>query len=86
MAKKTTRRRPGRPQGARNQQHDRVHVEVSRCRKCNSTERSPYTHKTTKAVSGERDGKPFNRIVWRRTKCLACGQARIDQMFELVEV
>jgi hypothetical protein len=33
-------------------------------------------------AGGIKDGKRFNAVVWRRTSCKVCGQARIDKCYE----
>ena len=76
------RRRPGRPKGSTNTDADVVHVEPSRCRRCGSTRRGDYYGKTEQAFCGKHNGQPFTHIVRRRTKCLDCGQVRIDRAYE----
>lgn len=57
-------------------------VEISRCPKCGSPERAHYANKRVLEASGVKDGRPYARVVWRRTRCLACGQVRDDKTFE----
>jgi len=58
---------------------DQSTAEPSRCRRCLSTKRSEYRRPPeVHHLSGIRDGKPFNRIEYRLTKCLDCGQHRRD--------
>jgi hypothetical protein len=59
-----------------------VTVEPSRCQSCGSTEREKYFCTTTRAIAGSHDGQPYTHIVWRRTRCKACGQVRIDKSYE----
>jgi hypothetical protein len=59
-------------------------VEPSRCKKCGSTRRADYHHTHTVDGGGEFHGQPFSRVVFRRTACLDCGQARVDRTYELV--
>jgi hypothetical protein len=62
---------------------DVVDVGLSRCRKCQCTERSPYTNTTEREIGGvTADGRPYTHILWRSTKCLNCGQCRRDRCFE----
>jgi hypothetical protein len=76
-------RRRGRPPGSRNQPRPVVTVDASRCPKCGSTERGPYTRNHETPLAGlTRDGKPATHLVRRWTKCLSCGQARIDRSYE----
>jgi hypothetical protein len=72
----------GRPKGARKQEYPQSIGELTRCRKCDSTERTKYTTIKEMAHAGERDGKPYTRVVWRHTACASCGQVRIDQHYE----
>lgn len=59
---------------------DVVVTSVTRCTKCDSTERVPYFGTVTRAISGlDPEGKVFTHVIWRRTRCKACGQARIDR-------
>lgn len=74
----------GRPPGSPNVKTV-VDVPASRCPICNSTERSDYLDRTGQEIEGlDSDGKPYDLIVRRRTRCLGCGQLRIDRTFELV--
>ena len=75
--------RPGRPKGSGNVETDCVHVEASRCKQCGSTEREGYSRRLVREIAGERDGVPYDRVVWRWTKCRACGQARVDITCEM---
>lgn len=60
-----------------------VDVKVSHCRKCHSTERTAYTNTVEREISGvTSDQRPYTHILWRSTKCAACGQARKDRCFE----
>lgn len=55
------------------------------CPACGSTNRAPYAgHKQELDYAGEFEGRPYNKVVWRRTRCLDCGQARLDKSHELV--
>lgn len=75
----------GRPKGAKTEQREQAIAELSRCRRCQSTDREAYTGQPfTQRLSGTRDGKPYNRVVRRRTRCRNCGQARFDLTYELV--
>jgi len=76
-------KRSGRPRGARNRDLDTVSGEATRCRKCGSTDREPYFGKRTLDYAGTTpDGKPYTRVVWRRTVCRSCGQHRMDKSYE----
>lgn len=77
----TEKKQPGRPVGAGNVV-DVVTVAPSRCRKCQSTDRTPYTNTVERAIEGLQDGQPYTHILWRATKCAACGQSRRDRCFE----
>ena len=80
--KRRPRRRPGRPKGSTNADPDVNTVEPSRCQRCGSTRRGDYYGKTEQAFQGVQNGLPFTHIVRRRTKCLDCGQVRIDRAYE----
>ena len=75
-------KRAGRPTGAKTQQQPPVDGEKTRCQGCGSTERDPYFGTTEHEIVGVRDGRPYTHVVWRRTKCRACGQLRLDRFFE----
>jgi len=55
----------------------------SACVQCGSRDRTPY-HNTRRIESAgvDRDGLPYSAIVLRYTKCVACGQLRIDRSHE----
>lgn len=81
MAK--TKPKAGRPAGSPNKQVDQVEAAKSRCVKCGSTQRDGYYHRQELEQSGtDAQGKPYTHVVWRRTKCLACGQHRVDRTYE----
>lgn len=84
MAKKTNQKRRGRPKGSTNASRDVVAVLPSHCRQCGSTDREAYIGKPiVREITGTVEGRPYNKITWRRTRCANCGQARVDQTFEL---
>lgn len=60
-----------------------VTVEPSRCPECGATDREDYNNTVTREIPGVLpDGRPYCRVTWRRTRCLACGQHRIDKTYE----
>lgn len=62
-----------------------VTIEPSRCRQCSSTKRSDYKRKTVHCFGGVSPGGfVYDRIIYRPTRCLACGQWRTDRTFEFV--
>ena len=67
-----TQKRGGRKKGSKNLNLEEVTTVKTKCPKCNSVRRGPFT-KTTR--------QPFNDevIIRRWTKCLKCGQCRIDR-------
>lgn len=78
MAKKR-----GRPAGSKTKTRSQSIGELTRCGKCQSTKRSAYKgHPHIEKITGVRNGKPFNRIVRRVTKCLDCDQHRFDLTYE----
>lgn len=79
MAKATK----GRPAGSPNREVDHAEAKVTRCEKCGSTERTPYFNRHEQAIAGlDGEGDPYTHIIRRRTKCLECGQHRIDRHHE----
>ena len=86
MAKKAAAKgtkSPGRPTGART---EKVITEAnpSQCPKCGSTDREPYSNVRVMEFAGvdPRNGQAYTHVVWRRTRCRACGQSRIDRAQE----
>lgn len=76
------RKQRGRPQGSANIESV-VTVAASRCAACGSTERAPYSNTRELDHGGTTtDGQDFTHVVWRSTRCLKCGQARVDKTFE----
>lgn len=73
---------PGRPKGSQGKIPEVV-GSLTRCKKCDSTERTRYYGIISREYSGERDGKPFNRVTWKRTTCANCNQARTDVFYEM---
>lgn len=55
---------------------------TSRCPRCDSTERAGYFGTITTAYEGEFNGRRYTHVVRRRTRCLACGQHRLDRSYE----
>jgi hypothetical protein len=69
----------GRPLGSKNLVVDEVRLELTRCKKCGSANRGKYLNRRVHLWSGkDANGRPYTRIVRRRTKCLDCGQLRDD--------
>lgn len=76
------RRKLGRPAGSKNVTRIATAI-ATRCPQCSSTDREEYAYRRVELISGTApDGKPFNRVVRRRTRCEGCGLARIDTIFE----
>ena len=83
MSTAKTKRSPGRPEGSPNVKPDQSHVQLSRCRKCDSTERGPYFGTPFELpFLGDHEGKPYTHVVQKRTRCKACGQQRRDIVYE----
>lgn len=79
MAKKSA----GRPKGSQTAKRETSVCRPSRCRKCGSTNRTPYVGSPrVQQYAGVYDGQPYQRIVRRRTSCQDCGQARCDISYE----
>ena len=59
-----------------------VTAEPTRCPVCESTRRGRYTKITWQDYGGiAPDGHPFTTIARRWTKCVECGQSRIDREY-----
>lgn len=72
----------GRPEGSKTTKEIGT-VELSRCKACQSTEKTPYSNKTELEYAGTTAaGEPYTHIVWRSTSCKSCGQARRDKTYE----
>ena len=74
----------GRPVGAKEIDREINDVELSRCPKCGSTDRAPYSAKTVVNFDGiSPSGQPYASIVLRYTQCLNenCRQHRVDRFF-----
>lgn len=56
---------------------------VTCCRNCGATNRTPYHNTVTHAIAGIHDGREYDTILYRRTSCGDCGQARVDKSYEL---
>ena len=82
---KEAKKKPGRKPGTPNREYDQVVTYPGRCKRCGSTNRSPYFgDKIEHAVTGiDPAGNPYDTVVWRRTKCLDCGQVRKEMSYEL---
>lgn len=71
----------GRPKGSTGGT-PQVETEATRCPKCGSTKRTGYFGTVVNEYQGEFNGRPFDRIVKRRTSCVDCGQHRVDWTYE----
>ena len=59
---------------------DVVPTSKTRCPKCASTDRVAYFGVVTREIHGvDETGQPYTHVVWRRTRCKACDQTRIDR-------
>ena len=73
----STNGRPGRPKGSADAAP--VHVANSRCKKFQSTRKKALRIVQERPISGTDDqGRPYNRVVWRRVRCANCGQHRVE--------
>lgn len=79
--KKTTTQKAGRPAGSKNNPVDTVEAKATRCKECGSTEREKYFNRREFESAGVdvHTGEPYTHTVWRRTKCMNCGQHRVDR-------
>lgn len=72
----------GRPAGSRTQNNS-GQSQPSRCPKCQSTERTPYSQTREIKINGEDPVfGAYTHVVRRWTRCKGCGQARTDRSFE----
>lgn len=77
----------GRPAGAKSREYDSATVVPSRCQRCGSTKRTPYTKRHILTCGGQRSpttGLAYNLVVLRWTSCEECDQHRVDRSEELV--
>lgn len=73
----------GRPKGSRTVERVVAVVQPSVCPACGSSDREPYNRPLTVVeCAGEYNGRPYTRVVFRVTRCRACGQHRYDKSYE----
>lgn len=78
----TKRKNTGRPRGSRNKDVAVVDTEATSCPSCGSSNRAPYWGKMRRELSGTTvDGRIFEAITYRRTRCQDCDQHRVDREF-----
>ena len=77
-----TRRKRGRPAGAKTGNYEAAETVATQCPKCGSSNRTPYFGTVEREIDGMKDGQTFTHVVWRRTKCVDCGQLRQDRTYE----
>lgn len=70
------------PQQSKPNETPQVDGRLTCCPKCKSTNRSKYSNRRAIAHGVVIDGITFTHVVWRNTKCLDCGQARVDKHHE----
>jgi len=78
--------KPGRKPGSRNKEYVHAISYPGRCPACQSTNRSPFIPggTTTQEIEGnDPQGEPYDAVVWRKCKCLDCGQLRTERSYEL---
>ncbi|MEM1213846.1 MAG: hypothetical protein AAGI68_16275 [Planctomycetota bacterium] len=82
--KRSGKKKPGRPPGSKTADPPRVTAVLSRCPRCGSTNREPYTSKHEMHHCGvdPATGQPYTHKVWKRCKCSDCGQLRTDITYE----
>jgi len=68
--------RGGRPIGSRTQERPIAVFRPPRCPTCSSTRREAFRDGPVMddRIPVEIDGQPYNRELWRNTRCLDCGQ------------
>ena len=68
------------PPGSDIKRRPAADVTPSRCPKCGSTRRAPYTGRPRIVNhSGVFAGHPYNKVIFRQTKRLDCGEWRVDR-------
>lgn len=73
----------GRPEGAKTGSYETAEVVATQCKGCGSSNRLPYFGKIERPIAGVLpDGRDYTHVVWRRTRCRDCNQARIDRTYE----
>jgi len=77
MGSKTTKKKAAKKKPAVT-----ITLVASRCPVCQSERRERYFKTTTQAFAGEYEGRRFSHIIRRWTRCLDCGQVRIDRSYE----
>ena len=72
----------GRPRGSKTQKAAGKST-TSKCPKCGSTDRTPYSQTRAIAIAGvDPDFGSYTHVVKRWTKCKSCNQARTDHSLE----
>jgi len=69
-------KKQGRPVGSKTTERAVAISLPPACPACNSTNREAYKDGIVdeRNIAGDIDGRPYNRVVWRRTRCIDCGQ------------
>ena len=82
----SNKKTPGRPEGSKTQDLPTSEVVKSVCKSCGSTKREKYFGTPIEFdISGERNGRPYNKLIRKRTRCADCGQQRLDSFYEMVK-
>lgn len=79
------RKKHGRPQGSRNVKPDQLTVELSICLRCRSTQKERmrgHPSRELEYAGISATGVRYTHVVWRRYRCLGCGQQRVERVFE----
>ncbi|WP_146504963.1 hypothetical protein [Rubinisphaera italica] len=82
---KPSSRKPaaGRKPGSKNKDYTTSATTQTRCEKCGSTDRLPYSRQQLLDHHGTApDGQPCTHVRLQWTGCKSCGQARIDRTYE----
>jgi len=80
--KPATNTKRGRPKGAKTEDRPTVEVGTSKCSACGCTDRSAYTNQRSANIAGIHPTfGHYTTILWRRCRCLKCGQARDDKVY-----
>ncbi len=74
----------GRPPGSQNREYVPLKVLPPACPRCEGTAFTPREQTVTRDISGEIDGRVYNRIVWAKACCEGCGQWVTFREYHLV--
>ncbi len=79
-------KRSGRPPGSPNREYLDLIVLPPACPRCEGTEFTPRAQTRSLEVTGcvPGENRVYNRIVWSKARCVACGQWLAFREYQLV--